>query len=100
MVRLPRALVHRVTYRLQTAYSPADILWLDRLLTSVAAACGIGTRVLSAVSLPAIVVVRGVETMSGRNVGVEEAASTITDNGACGRPPRAHSSSSSPVPAT
>jgi putative MATE family efflux protein len=37
--------------------------------TSVVAAFGIGTRVLSVIFLPAIAVARGVETMSGQNIG-------------------------------
>jgi putative MATE family efflux protein len=37
--------------------------------TSVVAAFGIGTRVFSVIFLPAIAVARGVETMSGQNIG-------------------------------
>ncbi|MFD1633099.1 MATE family efflux transporter [Haloplanus ruber] len=37
--------------------------------TSVVAAFGIGTRVFSVIFLPAIAVARGVETMTGQNVG-------------------------------
>ncbi|USZ77683.1 MATE family efflux transporter [Halorussus vallis] len=37
--------------------------------TTVVAAFGIGTRVLSVVFMPAIAVARGVETMSGQNIG-------------------------------
>ncbi|MFW6321378.1 MAG: MATE family efflux transporter [Halohasta sp.] len=37
--------------------------------TSVVAAFGIGTRVLSVIFLPAVAVARGVETMSGQNIG-------------------------------
>ncbi|PSP55029.1 MATE family efflux transporter [Halobacteriales archaeon QS_1_67_19] len=47
--------------------------------TTVVAAFGIGTRVFSVIFLPAIAVARGVETMSGQNIGAEQpdrAAST------------------------
>ena len=37
--------------------------------TTVVAAFGIGTRVFSVIFLPAIAVARGVETMSGQNIG-------------------------------
>jgi len=37
--------------------------------TSVVAAFGIGTRVLSVIFLPAVAVARGVETMAGQNIG-------------------------------
>lgn len=37
--------------------------------TSVVAAYGIGTRVFSVIFLPAVAVARGVETMSGQNIG-------------------------------
>ncbi|WP_336034375.1 MATE family efflux transporter [Halobacterium yunchengense] len=40
--------------------------------TPVVAAFGIGTRVLSVVFMPAIAVARGVETMSGQNIGAGE----------------------------
>ncbi|MFB6071554.1 MAG: MATE family efflux transporter [Halobacterium sp.] len=40
--------------------------------TNVVAAFGIGTRVLSVVFMPAIAVARGVETMSGQNIGAEK----------------------------
>jgi putative MATE family efflux protein len=40
--------------------------------TTVVAAFGIGTRVFSVVFLPAIAVARGVETMSGQNIGAEK----------------------------
>jgi len=39
--------------------------------TPVVAAFGIGTRVLSVVFMPAIAVARGVETMSGQNIGAD-----------------------------
>ena len=39
---------------------------------AVVAAYGIGTRVFSVVFLPAIAVARGVETMTGQNVGADE----------------------------
>ncbi|WP_323675884.1 MATE family efflux transporter [Halorubellus sp. PRR65] len=40
--------------------------------TSVVAAFGIGTRVFSVIFLPAIAVARGVETMTGQNVGADK----------------------------
>ena len=40
--------------------------------TSVVAAFGIGTRVFSVIFLPAIAVARGVETMSGQNIGANK----------------------------
>jgi len=40
--------------------------------TSVVAAFGIGTRVFSVIFLPAIAVARGVETMSGQNIGADK----------------------------
>nr|WP_188978912.1 MATE family efflux transporter [Halocalculus aciditolerans] len=40
--------------------------------TTVVAAFGIGTRVLSVVFMPAIAVARGVETMSGQNIGADQ----------------------------
>ncbi|MFB6156053.1 MAG: MATE family efflux transporter [Haloferacaceae archaeon] len=39
--------------------------------TNVVAAFGIGTRVFSVIFLPAIAVARGVETMSGQNIGAD-----------------------------
>jgi putative MATE family efflux protein len=41
--------------------------------TSVVAAFGIGTRVFSVIFLPAIAVARGVETMTGQNIGAGKA---------------------------
>lgn len=40
--------------------------------TSVVAAFGIGTRVFSVIFLPAIAVARGVETMTGQNIGAQK----------------------------
>ncbi|WP_134671193.1 MATE family efflux transporter [Halorussus marinus] len=40
--------------------------------TTVVAAYGIGTRVFSVIFLPAIAVARGVETMTGQNVGADK----------------------------
>ncbi|MEF8799781.1 MAG: MATE family efflux transporter [Halolamina sp.] len=40
--------------------------------TPVVAAFGIGTRVLSVVFMPAIALARGVETMSGQNIGADK----------------------------
>lgn len=40
--------------------------------TSVVAAFGIGTRVFSVIFLPAVAVARGVETMTGQNVGASK----------------------------
>ena len=40
--------------------------------TPVVAAFGIGTRVLSVVFMPAIAMARGVETMSGQNIGADK----------------------------
>nr|WP_276282196.1 MATE family efflux transporter [Halorussus sp. DT72] len=40
--------------------------------TTVVAAFGIGTRVFSVIFLPAIAVARGVETMSGQNIGADK----------------------------
>jgi len=40
--------------------------------TPVVSAYGIGTRVLSVVFMPAIAMARGVETMSGQNIGAEK----------------------------
>ncbi|AEN05244.1 MATE efflux family protein [halophilic archaeon DL31] len=48
--------------------------------TPVVAAFGIGTRVLSVVFMPAIAMARGVETMSGQNIGADQpdrAAETV-----------------------
>ncbi|NEU55784.1 MATE family efflux transporter [Halorussus sp. MSC15.2] len=45
------------------------LLVVGMFSTPVVAAFGIGTRVLSVVFMPAIAVARGVETMSGQNVG-------------------------------
>jgi len=48
--------------------------------TPVVAAFGIGTRVLSVVFMPAIALARGVETMSGQNIGADKpdrAAETV-----------------------
>jgi len=39
---------------------------------TVVAAYGIGTRVFSVVFLPAIAVARGVETMTGQNIGADK----------------------------
>jgi putative MATE family efflux protein len=40
--------------------------------TSVVAAFGIGTRIFSVIFLPAIAVARGVETMTGQNIGAQK----------------------------
>ncbi|WP_231186460.1 MATE family efflux transporter [Haladaptatus sp. DYF46] len=47
----------------------ALLLVVGLFSTSVVAAFGIGTRVFSVIFLPAIAVARGVETMSGQNIG-------------------------------
>ncbi|WP_277542960.1 MATE family efflux transporter [Haloarcula laminariae] len=47
----------------------ALLLVVGMFSTTVVAAFGIGTRVFSVIFLPAIAVARGVETMSGQNIG-------------------------------
>jgi len=47
----------------------ALLLIVGLFSTSVVAAFGIGTRVFSVIFLPAVAVARGVETMSGQNIG-------------------------------
>ncbi|WP_423747562.1 MATE family efflux transporter (plasmid) [Haladaptatus sp. SPP-AMP-3] len=47
----------------------ALLLIVGLFSTSVVAAFGIGTRVFSVIFMPAIAVARGVETMSGQNIG-------------------------------
>jgi len=50
----------------------AMLLIIGAFSTSVVAAYGIGTRVFSVIFLPAIAVARGVETMTGQNIGAGE----------------------------
>jgi putative MATE family efflux protein len=50
----------------------ALLLVVGAFATPVVAAFGIGTRVFSVIFLPAIAVARGVETMTGQNVGAGE----------------------------
>ncbi|MFB6222037.1 MAG: MATE family efflux transporter [Halolamina sp.] len=48
------------------------LLVVGLFATPVVAAFGIGTRVLSIVFMPAIAVARGVETMTGQNIGADQ----------------------------
>ncbi len=58
----------------------ALLLVVGLFSTSVVAAFGIGTRVFSVVFLPAIAVARGVETMTGQNIGAGKYDRAATAN--------------------
>ena len=50
----------------------AMLLIIGAFSTNIVAAYGIGTRVFSVIFLPAIAVARGVETMTGQNIGADK----------------------------